>query len=99
MTDKASAAILKLILDKNGTASLTVKGNSMLPALNEGDEISVKKEDDYHVGDIIVFDYPGEGLLIHRIISIDDGIYICKGDNAIRKEPVMKRKIIGKAVL
>ncbi len=80
---------------------IVVRGNSMLPALSEGDGVIIMKKEFYEVGDIIVFEYPQERikrLLIHRIIDINGPVYICKGDNSMRIEYVIPRKIYGKVV-
>lgn len=81
--------------------AIIVRGKSMLPTLSEGDCVIIEKREAYEVGDIIVFEYPQEKikrLLIHRIIDINNGVYLCKGDNASRIEYVILRKIYGKVV-
>lgn len=70
----------------------------MNPTLFEGDKVLVKKCDEYGAGDILVFDYKNEGILIHRLIKKDKR-YLCKGDNALRLEDIDENQIIGKAVL
>ena len=78
---------------------LTVTGFSMNPMLYEGDivTISPKSPDDtYNIGDILVFVYNSDELLVHRLIEIKNGIYYCKGDNALRMEKISADQIIGK---
>ena len=75
-----------------------LKGVSMEPTLCDGALLYVQQQSDYAVGDIVVFSYPGEGYLVHRIIEINRGAILCKGDNSKRIEVVMKRQIIGKVV-
>ena len=58
----------------------------------------IKKSNEYIIGDIIVFNYKNEGILIHRLLKYD-GRYFCKGDNAFRLEDIEYNQIIGKAVL
>ena len=82
--------------DKEGIVLL--KGVSMEPTLCDGALLYVQQQSDYAVGDIVVFSYPGEGYLVHRIIEINRGAILCKGDNSKRIEVVMKRQIIGKVV-
>jgi len=62
-------------------------GNSMEPALQDGDAIWVKQLDiaKVNVGDIVSLPYPGEGLITHRVVHIEPlshGSYIVvtKGD-------------------
>ena len=58
----------------------------------------IEKCDEYRIGDILVFNYKNEGILIHRLLYCD-GRYFCKGDNAFRLEDIEYNQIIGKAVL
>ena len=78
--------------------TLTVTGVSMEPYMKEGDSVTVKKYDDYSVGEVLVFLYKGE-LLIHRLTKIENGRYFCKGDNALRLEDMTLPDIAGKAIL
>ncbi len=77
---------------------MLVKGVSMEPILFDGDIIFIEKQSDYYVGDIIVFHYLDEGIIVHRITSINHSAIICKGDNSKRQEIILKRQIIGKVV-
>lgn len=84
---------------KRGNMGLIpLKGTSMLPTLSDGDVLYVYSQHDYLVGDIIVFFYPDEGYLVHRIVGIEKGALLCKGDNSKRIEVIMKRHIVGKVV-
>lgn len=83
---------------KDGKVRLTVAGKSMNPTLLEGDVVTIKQCDDYHKGDIVVFRYKDEGVLIHRLIKHTDR-YFCKGDNSYRLEDITFDQIIGKVVL
>lgn len=84
-------------LKKSGKPfELTVTGFSMNPVLYEGDIVTISPEDNYNVGEILVFVYNENELLIHRLIEIKDGIYYCKGDNALRMEKTSTDNIFGK---
>lgn len=91
--------ILKTQSIKKNLWSLTVKGYSMFPTLQEGDTVTIIHQSDYDVGDILVFLYKENTLLIHRLIKKDKGIFYCKGDNAFRLEDVTEENIIGKVHL
>ena len=73
----------------------------MYPILCKGDKLIVKLCDNeqYDVGDIIVFPYKQEGLLIHRILMIKDGRYFCKGDNSFRIEDIPMNQVVGRAAV
>lgn len=77
---------------------IPLKGISMLPTILDGDILYVYAQQDYYIGDIVVFSYPKEGYLVHRIIGIEKGAIMCKGDNSKRIETIMKRQIVGKVV-
>lgn len=57
---------------------------SMLPTLDENANIvyeSAGPNSSYFIGDIIVFNRPDGGYIIHRIINITSEGYVTKGDN------------------
>ena len=78
---------------------LTVTGFSMNPVLYEGDIAAISpmnSDDTYNIGDILVFVYNRDELLVHRLIEIKGDMYYCKGDNALRMEKISADQIIGK---
>lgn len=86
----------KLLTQSN--ISIKVSGNSMYPTFSDGDMITIFRESNYVVGDILVFWYKKD-LLVHRLLKICDEIYLCKGDNSFRLESVEKEFVIGKVEL
>ncbi|MHC1740765.1 MAG: signal peptidase I [Anaerolineaceae bacterium] len=58
-----------------------INGNSMEPLFHKGDLVILRASDEYQVGDIVAYKYPGLGNVFHRIINIDSGIFQMKGDN------------------
>ena len=60
--------LLAAMLRSNGSAVITVEGISMLPTLQEGDTITLSKSYNYELGDILVFAYSIDELLVHRLI-------------------------------
>lgn len=77
---------------------LTVEGTSMLPILHPGQRIKVCAKDDYSIGDILLFFYKNDILLVHRLLKIENGRYFCKGDNSFRLEDVEKSAILGAVI-
>lgn len=75
---------------------ITVEGVSMHPTLYAGDVVTLVACEEYEIGDILVFTYKQEGLLIHRLLDKKDGRYFCKGDNAFRLEDITQEPIAGK---
>ena len=90
--------ILRSQLNSNRDADITVTGVSMEPLLRAGDMVTIRRTESYEVGDILVFLYKNDELLIHRLLRIKDQRYFCKGDNAFRLEDVTYEQILGKVV-
>ena len=74
----------------------SVIGVSMNPILKEGDKLTVTKCDDYEIGDILVYLYKQDELLVHRLLKKESNVYYCKGDNCYRLEDVTYDRIVGK---
>ena len=66
------------------TYTYEILNDAMAPALETGDRLTVKKADQYNVGDIIVF-IEEESIYITRIIGSiqDEGVtyFMCKADS------------------
>lgn len=97
MTKENQEKVLRFMLRKTGRARINVRGISMLPALREGYDLEIENSDKYDVGDILVYNYNGEGLLVHRLLKKDD-MFVCKGDNAFRFEKIGQDEVIGKVM-
>lgn len=61
-----------------------VHGTSMDPTLVAGDVAIVYRSDHYDVGDVIAFEVPEGGIVIHRIVDVDGDAYVPQGDNRDR---------------
>ena len=90
--------ILKFFVKIGEPFQIRLYGISMQPVLWDGDLICIKPQKELKKGDIALFTYQEEGELTHRIISITDGFFYCKGDNAFRIEKVPVNCIVGKVV-
>lgn len=93
--------VLKKVPYVFGYTSFINTGSSMLPYINVGDLVIVKKEDSYKVNDVISFKTNENFVNTHRIISIKSGFYKTKGDsNKFNDgEEIDKSKVFGKVVL
>lgn len=98
MTNENQEKVLRFMLEKTGQAMIKVRGISMLPVLREGYDLKIENSEKYDAGDILVYNYKGEGLLVHRLLKKDDGL-VCKGDNAFRFEKIRQDEVIGKVLL
>ena len=81
----------------NKTATIKVAGISMVPFLHEGDSVEISSFPSYIPGDILVFFYKEE-LLIHRLLSLSNEYFFCKGDNSLRLENLTIDDIVGKVI-
>lgn len=81
----------------------TLSGNSMAPALHDGDIAIVKTVslDSLKAGDVIVFKV-GDTYYVHRIYQAwpEVGLYITKGDSSPAPDPILVSKdyVKGKVV-
>lgn len=99
MIDKKSKSVLLTYPQIHRFFKVCVIGTSMLPDLKSGDCVIATPSSEYKVGDIVVFLYGADDIIIHRIVKIDERFYYCKGDNAFGVERVSEKSILGKAVL
>jgi signal peptidase I len=62
---------------------LVVTSESMEPTLRIGDRLVMERPRDYHAGDIVVFEEPGNPslLVVKRIIGMPGNLVIAEGDN------------------
>lgn len=95
MEDKQYFNILSYKLKKKENIEITVLGDSMYPNLISGDIITIKKTQSYSLGDIVVFLYENQALLVHRLIIKLNGYFYCKGDNTFRLEKISPKQILG----
>lgn len=90
--------ILRAQLASGRDVDISVVGVSMQPTLYEGDVVTIHRPEAYKIGDILVFRYKNDELLIHRLLRIKGGRYFCKGDNAFRLEDVGYEQLFGKVI-
>ncbi len=75
-----------------------VQTGSMADAINAGDWIIVKKQDNFKTKDIVTYVQDGE-FITHRIVESYKNTYITKGDaNNTKDSPINKEQIVGKVV-
>lgn len=94
--------LLKKAAAERDIITVRVTGTCMEPSIQEGDYVTVKKEKNLKVGDIILYcPHPFNSFYLHRIIEINphQKTYICKGDlSPARDPPIPEYHIIGKVV-
>ena len=87
------------VLSLFGFSCLKVITGSMMPEIEVGESIIIKRCKEYKVGDIITFIQDDE-IITHRISSISDGNYYTRGDanNCDDLEPIKYNQIYGKVI-
>jgi hypothetical protein len=78
------------VLEKGKPFRFESRGESMLPAIRDGDILTVvpRGARPPRTGDLVAFVHPETaGVRVHRIVGIEDGRYILKGDNALGADP------------
>ena len=95
MKTELSHTVLKAFILAQGQATLQIHGTSMEPCLKEGDQVVVKVKDSYSPGEILLYRFQENRLLIHRYLRKEGSIYLCKGDNAFRIEGIRHEEIYG----
>lgn len=88
--------LVKLQLSEGGFAKLTVTGCSMLPMLRDGrDTVDLIPVDKLQKkGAVILYRRENGQYVLHRIIQVCGGSYICSGDNQYMREPVAQTQLI-----
>ena len=75
-------------------ASFVLSG-SMEPEISTDDLVFVKRADELHVGDVVLYNTGGSNVL-HRITKIDDDMITTKGDaNNTEDKPFSKSAVLG----
>lgn len=81
-----------------GYTAFEVVTGSMANTINVGDIVFVKITESVSENDIIVYE-SDDGIITHRLISIDGENFIAKGDaNNQEDDPIKKEQIIGKVI-
>lgn len=82
-----------------GIGSSVVLSGSMEPTLSVNDLVIVRQQENYAVGDVVVYQ-SGDNLIIHRIIELGEDYVITRGDaNNVEDSPVPYSAVKGRMVL
>ncbi len=90
------AEVIVLQLKNGGRANLMVTGSSMMPMLySRRDSVTlIPAAQQQKQGDIILYRRENGQYVLHRIIKVVDGGYICCGDNQYEREEVAQQQLI-----
>ena len=84
--------------NENKTFSFPVKGSSMRPLFKNDYVVTLKKIDDYKIGDILFFRRDDGAFVLHRLRRIENDILYIVGDHQTGLERVRKDQLIGKVI-
>jgi len=80
-----------------GYGKAVVATGSMEPAIEPGDMIIFHEQENYEVGDIVVFE--AENFVTHRIVETTEDGFITQGDaNNTNDGEILREQMIGKVV-
>ena len=103
--DRWRSGALEALRDVPPGARITVRvsGQSMAPALLDGDEIVVVRSRrdgaEALLGDLVVLDLPGAGLVVHRLLWRGRSVVRTRGDATRRMDaPAPRESILGRVV-
>lgn len=99
MIEEILVHVVKLKSMTKRPFEIKIGGSSMLPIILPSDTAVVLKNKEYAIGDILLFLYESNHIIIHRLLKIMNGKYYCKGDNSFRLEIVNYSDILGKVIL
>jgi len=81
-----------------GVGVSVVLTGSMEPEISAGDLILVAKKDEYRPKQVVVYQDKGI-LVVHRVLSVEDGMVTAKGDaNNTPDEPIPLERIKGRVI-
>ena len=63
-----------------GVGLATVESNSMQPSFGRGDLLVVGEAAEPAVGDVVVYQDPTIGLVVHRVVALDGDLVTTQGD-------------------
>lgn len=88
---------IEQIIARNGYIIHSVKGNSMMPMLDEQKDLVkiVPATSSLKVGDLPLFKRPNGDYVLHRVIGIRKKYYLICGDNRKAAEKVPPEWILG----
>ena len=98
----AGWAWLALPSGLGGPLSLVwVRGESMQPTYQGGDLAITYRTSSYEIGDVVAFDIPEGGIVIHRIVEESPEGFIPQGDNRAHADPwtLAADDIVGEALV
>ena len=90
------------VLAQGRAITFTVRGDSMAPALQDGDQVRIVASDPSKLqpGEVVMYVDAGSQIITHRVVRVEGTTLITKGDNRHHDDPpVPVERVLGKAEL
>ena len=82
-----------------GVGLATVESNSMQPSFGRGDLLVVGEAAEPAMGDVVVYQDPTIGLVVHRVVALDGDLVTTQGDaNNTADVPFDRSLIVGRVL-
>jgi len=91
------AGLMRAVLGKGKPFRFEARGTSMEPFIADGDIVTVAplRASGPKPGDIAAFVHPvSGGVRVHRVVKVEAGRYLLKGDNALDADGALSRDMI-----
>ena len=85
---EASEAVIRKVLEQDGTFRFYPRGTSMYPVIREGKDCVILKAVPEKVKkyEAVLYKRRNGAFVLHRIVDIKDGCFVMRGDNQYVKE-------------
>ncbi|HSA96512.1 MAG TPA: S24/S26 family peptidase [Acidobacteriota bacterium] len=102
LSGEALAGLMGAVLEKGKPFRFEARGESMHPAVRDGDVLTVEPlaGRSPRPGEIVAFVHPETGgVRVHRVVRLEPGRFVLKGDNALGADPAVgPEAILGRVV-
>jgi phage repressor protein C with HTH and peptisase S24 domain len=90
--------LLDSLLNEGRRVRFTARGESMQPAIGDGEVVIVEPLATLRTGEIFLY-RSGRGLRAHRLVRIDGDQLIFRGDRAVDDDPPVTRDAVAGRVI
>ena len=90
------------VLAQGRSATLTVRGDSMIPTLQDGNRVRIISADPSKLQsrELVAYVDAGNQIITHRVVRVEETVVITRGDNRSQDDPpVPFERVLGKARL
>ena len=83
------------VVGQGGEMWIVVTGHSMQPAIRPGDRVLLAPPKALQAGVVVLADM-GEKLILHRIVTLKEGVVVLRGDAAFADDrPISISEVVG----